>query len=309
MIQYINQMMEDNGLKAISAGNVTFEYQEDYYKMSASVRLANADAVCVSPLVKKYVQDWGLSNVGICYTERDDNCWIEILAVIDTLPEIVAKFESTNPKRQRIDGQLSLENGMLSLEKLFMYGEGMITADAHAMTIYVNGVHTTICEYDGWEEFLTMGNGNVAEERINKEKEKYYKQERGRMKMTASYRFLIEGANGCSYAFCTCAESYQSNLGYRDKYGHCGYPRKHIDDAESFYDMCDRVRFSDRTPKGWVGFATKILERFLETAEKSGYAEELKGITSTNAYKKLTITKMERIHCPKYEGFAQITKL
>ena len=71
----------------------------------------------------------------------------------------------------------------------------------------------------------------------------------------------------------------------------------------------DRVRFSDRTPKGWVSFATKILERFLETAEKSGYAEELKGITSTNAYKKLSITKMERIHCPKYEGFAQITKL
>ena len=73
--------------------------------------------------------------------------------------------------------------------------------------------------------------------------------------------------------------------------------------------MCDRVRCSDRTPKGWVTFATKILEKFLKTAEKSGYAEELKGITSTNAYKKLTITKMERIHCPKYEGFSQITKL
>ena len=77
----------------------------------------------------------------------------------------------------------------------------------------------------------------------------------------------------------------------------------------NFYEMYTRVRYSNRTPKGWIGFASKILERFLETAEKSGYAEELKGITSTNAYKKLTITKMERIRCPKYEGFAQITKL
>lgn len=259
--------------------------------------------------MKKYLQDWGLSDVVIRYTERDGNCWVGILAHIDVLPEIVAKFESTNPKKQRIDGQLGIENGMLSLEKLFMYGEGMITADAHAMTISVKGVHATICEYDGWEEFLTMGNGNVAEERINKEKEEYYKQERGRMKTIASYCFLIEGANGCSYEFCTCAESYQSNLGYLEEYGDCGYPRKHIDDAENFYEMYTRVRYSDRTPKGWIAFATKILDKFLETAEKSGYAEELKGITSTNAYKKLTITKMERIHCPKYEGFAQITKL
>ena len=49
MIQYINQMMKDNGLKAIDVDKVTFKLRKDYYEMSGCVKLANADGVCVSP--------------------------------------------------------------------------------------------------------------------------------------------------------------------------------------------------------------------------------------------------------------------